>query len=199
MKTEASPSPAERAPASNGGAGQTTARGDQTPVADNDVFDFDLETLKSEVARMTEIVGEVAANRSRQAADAIASGAQSTRDLVRAHPWAAIGIAGAAGALLAMLIAPSTRRANPWSAREMRRMARHQLEPLRSGYGALTSGISDWSSSRLSRLPPAADLATQAERVLEAVTNFDPKAMSQPIAETVRRIGEVLTGGTSKP
>lgn len=136
------------------------------------------ESLRQEVEAIAESLQAVAEQRARWLKNQTDAGLVTVRQQIRRHPGPALGIAMAAGALLAVALVPraaATRRSSSW------------------GYGSLPvtradlEDLADSVQRSVARAVRAAGppVASSLNSVVDAVTSIDPKGSITPLVEKV--------------
>jgi ElaB/YqjD/DUF883 family membrane-anchored ribosome-binding protein len=126
----------------------------------------DMNALRAEFERVREEYGTMLQQRAEQVREAAASGVEFAQTTIRRHPIETLAAATAAGALVAVLLTRPTHRAG-----------------YASRFGAMAgSGLSRADLSHFadrigrSMKHSAAPVMPAVERMMEAVTNFQPTA-----------------------
>lgn len=135
-----------------------------------------LDTLLAEIEQLASGVREAAEQRVSQAANTARAGADTLREAVIRQPWLMLGLAGAAGAALAVAVA----RPRPTSGLRRRLMPLTRYVPDDIGGSLRSAGRAGLES--------AESLGARLEQVAEAIARFDPQqASSHPLVGAITR------------
>jgi ElaB/YqjD/DUF883 family membrane-anchored ribosome-binding protein len=183
-RTRSSPGQATAKASSIKGAGAAQEGTEQDSV----------DMLRSELERLSQVIGTIARQRTNQAAGLVNDGLDTTRDAIRQSPWSSIAIAGAGGAILA--IATTSRSPSERSyLRHMQRSARRRFNSLHDvamQAGPFVPPIPD-VRSYISGSMPKASLADYAERLGNAISQLDPETAAGPLIDVARRVSEAIS------
>ncbi|MCC0011245.1 MAG: hypothetical protein H6875_12475 [Hyphomicrobiaceae bacterium] len=164
---------------------------------DNGTSSFtDLESLKAEIERLTGVISDVTRARAEQATELVSDGVGETRRVIRRHPWAALGTAAIAGALVAIAITPRSqpstymgraRRAsrNAWNNMHVPAAMSYLPDP--------RSYMPDFRMPSFSTSDIGSSIVDRLERLGNALSDIDPKSAAGPIVETFRQLSKTIS------
>ena len=185
-------------PSANGiGRIELSQAGAEGSNQDNGTSSFtDLESLKAEIERLTGVISDVIRARAEQATELVSDGVGETRRVIRRHPWAALGTAAIAGALVAIAITPRSqpstymgraRRAsrNAWNNMHVPAAMSYLPDP--------RSYMPDFRMPSFSTSDIGSSIVDRLERLGNALSDIDPKSAAGPIVETFRQLSKTIS------
>jgi hypothetical protein len=141
-----------------------------------------ISELREELSVLTETIASLTAKRVAQVEKLASEGTATVRSSIETRPWTAMGIAVAAGALLAVITIPKSsggfryNDAASYSADDIAASVRR-------------------AASRVNTQP----LASRLERLVDSISNIDPSALtSSPAYETVKTWLGTMANGLRK-
>jgi ElaB/YqjD/DUF883 family membrane-anchored ribosome-binding protein len=139
-------------------------------AADGDV----LAELRKDVAAIVGDLKTIVERRAAEAGQTVYLAAGETREVIRSHPLAAIGVAILLGAGLARLIVPARQARSPYAMpawASLQQMPAHLMQTTRE-FPASVAHSNTFAS-----------LASTLERVVEQISTLDPKSQLSPALE----------------
>jgi hypothetical protein len=141
-----------------------------------------ISELRGELSLLTDIIADMTANRLAQAEKVAADGTAALRSHIENRPWAAIGIAAAAGALLAVVTIPK-------SSRGFR-------------YNDASSYNADDIAASVRRAAARVDtqpITSRLERLVDSIGSIDPSVLtSSPAYDTAKTWLNAIASGLRK-